>query len=216
MSLTPEEIGQNYKKKSLPELQLLLTDLESMRKDVLPILATEFRNRGDIESSQKINDYITGETAEIFTLEDAKVLLDERLSEGFSFEEIKLDLMDKGINIFDIINEESDKENRILDLITEKRKAGESEKNIEAFIDSNFELDENEKERISNRFIKVGKQKIVFGVILLALGLFVFFAKLFLNGFSISGIGAIIIGFGLLMTGINQVKKNNSEINLKQ
>ncbi|MDX2360079.1 MAG: hypothetical protein QNK23_04695 [Crocinitomicaceae bacterium] len=106
------EIKQNYTENSLSELEILLSDMETMRIDALHALFEEFNNREENELADRVQVFLIGSGQETKSdqekFDEIKNYISEQLEDGAPLNEIKLDLAEQGINIFDIIGHEAE------------------------------------------------------------------------------------------------------------
>jgi hypothetical protein len=96
----------------MPDGQLveLAKEAGSLRKDVLPVLQKELRERGMEEHALLVDQYLKEEVKAIgdMTKEELTRLVSQRLADGESIENLKIYLRENGINIYGLLVDENE------------------------------------------------------------------------------------------------------------
>jgi hypothetical protein len=102
--------------------------------------------------------------------DEVRLLINQRLEQGESAEKIKVDLRDRGVNIFDMSMLESRSEENIDRRFMELRKEGKSKIEIEAKLKEEFNISNEQAKKIPERMRATGSGLIVAGGVLLMIG----------------------------------------------
>jgi hypothetical protein len=202
-------IIENYKGLSTPELLQIASDPSSLEVEVIPHLQAELLNRGKQEEALQLSTYLIQKPKEYKTLsrdELAKIVQD-RLDSGEPLESISLDLKDQGINVFDILQNESTLKDKQFDYLVSLKDDGLDESAINEKMKGTFNLTEEEADIINRQLKNKGRYNLIIGYSLVIISVIIILAALGSGG-SI-GFGAVLlvaIGLWRILEGHRQRK----------
>ena len=192
-----KDIQENYKKMSIEKLIDLTIKPEGLRLEIIPILQQELISRGKTEAAMSLSEFLVRpkEKSRFRKLSevDLKKLIKERLDSGESIESIKIDLKDDGVDFFNFINNDDKLKDQAFDFITDLKKNGVGDKEINQKLNETFSLEKQEAEILKVQLRKRGRQKINSGYFLLIIGLILIVGSLSING-GINIAGIVFIG----------------------
>jgi hypothetical protein len=189
-------IIDNYKRLPTDELIEIAKNPEQLELEIIPHLQSELFNRNRKEEALLLSEYLIKRPKSVAELnkEELSEMIKERVDSGESLESIKLDLKDKGVDLFDILQVQNKLQDKALDYLTSLKEEGVDETEIDEKLKSRFSLDENEADILKRQLKAKGKQNLVIGYTLVIIMGLLSIAALSLGGFI--GIG------GLLLTAI--------------
>ncbi|CAA0247461.1 conserved hypothetical protein [Tenacibaculum maritimum] len=161
-----EEIQKTYSKFSDDELLKTVSDIKSLRKDVIPILQNELKERNLAIGLEKVNDFLLKEvTKKANDNFEPKKFIEEELKQGYSLETIKHKLNHMDVNMFEVIGNDNRDDEFLKQFIETNKKKGIKITEIEKELKEKFNvpiektrvLDEIiQKEGNKNKFIGFG------------------------------------------------------------
>ena len=198
-------IKQNYSERSLEGLKILLDEIDTLREDVIPVLRDEFIKRNDAESVEKIEHFLASSNqTQFFSNEDAKEYIRTELANGQSMDILKLELKERGINIFEIINEDENLETDAIQYMTNLKEQGVKNRDLQEHLDKEFEVVEGKEDELLKSLKRNGTINILFGILLLIIGCILFMGHLYLGRLPITSLLMIGLGIWRLSRGIKQ------------
>jgi len=199
--LSSEKIKENYSKLSDDELLKIVNEISSLRKDVIPILQDELKNRNLTDGLEKINNYLLKEVSKKPNDNfDPQKYIEEQLKQGYSLETIKHQLNHMNINMFEVIRNKRNDEKFIKQYIITNKKKGKRIVKIAKELEKNFNIPTEVTKAYNEILKKDAKKKTFIGVGLI---IFSIVASLLRGGIGISSV--IIFLLGLWYAGSKKV-----------
>ena len=199
--LSSEKIKENYSKLSEDELLKIVNEISSLRKDVIPILQDELKNRNLTDGLEKINNYLLKEVSkkpdDNF---DPQKYIEEQLKKGYSLETIKHQLDHMNINMFEVIRNKRNDEKFIKQYIITNKKKGKRIVKIAKELEKNFNIPTEVTKAYNEILKKDAKKKTFIGVGLIIFSIVASFLR---GGIGISSV--IIFLLGLWYAGSKKV-----------
>ncbi len=165
-------IINTYKSISTEKLISLSKNPADLELKAIPHLQAELISRGKAKEATELDDYLQNGVAEKldyrnFSKEEITALIQERLALGESFDSIKIDLKENGINIFDILKEEATAEARHFDFIANLQNNGASDTEIADKLNYTFGTTQQEAEALKEKYENRKRIGIIIGIIVL-------------------------------------------------
>lgn len=188
-------IIEKYKHMSTDELVDLAKNPGELERSVIPHLQSELLSRDKKEAALSLSNFLIAlPTAPVnlkgLTKAELFELIKLRIDSGENIEGIKLDLLDNGYNMLDIMNDDQELKNQSLEYLTSLKTEGLSEEQIDEKMKNTFSITENETEILKQQLKLKGKQNLIIGYsMLFIIGL------LGLSSLSMGG----SVGFGFLI-----------------
>lgn len=172
-----------YKEISTEKLILLSKNPSDLQIEVIPHLQAELISRGKLQEVKELDNYLQNGINERidyrdFSKEEIHALIQERLALGESFESIKIDLKENGINIFDILKEEAKTEARHFDFIANLQNNGAHDAEIADKLNYAFGTSQEEAEELKAKYENRKRIGIIVGAILIAFEIIQFLLQL--------------------------------------
>lgn len=188
----------NYKRLRTEELVQIASDPGALELAVIPHLQAELLNRDKKVEALRLSEFLVNrpELQQELTRDELAASIKERVDAGEPLESIKLDLEDRGINFFDIINDESNLKEKTFEYLTSLKEEGLEETEIDQKLNATFGMDEGEADVLKRQLRNRGKQNLIIGYsIVIIIG---FISLLLLEAGRSVSIGAILlIGIGI-------------------
>jgi hypothetical protein len=192
--------------KELPDSKLLelWKERNTLRSELVPVLKNEILTRGI-----KIDDSVVEVQSDYSDLsyKELQEFVSERLQTGESIESIKIDLADHGINVMELFNRESEKNEKVYNFLASSQKHDEDEEYVKQTLKEEYGIEEGEIPEYKQQMKSRAKAYISVG------GVLIFLSAIFLLIASETGMGGIrgilaLLGGGvfLLMKGLSQRK----------
>lgn len=161
----------NYKNHPEPVLRRIAGDYAKLTPEAQEALRDVLRERNmnELLASFETKETTRNSLAHL-SADEVRVLINQRLEQGESAEKIKMDLRDKGVNIFEMSMQESRSEENIDRRFMELQKEGRSKIEIEAKLKEEFNLAKDQSAKIPERMRATGSGLIVAGGVLLLIG----------------------------------------------
>ena len=161
-------IEDSYKKMSDDKLKLIVTELDNLIVEAIPILQQELLNRNLKEEVLVVTNFLLNlkENQNIYenlSVGELQEIIDERINSGESIESIKIDLKDNGINLFDILNADSKEREKVYENINYLKDLGYTEEEVNKELQSEFLLEESEAKRLQHELKSKGKMRLFLG-----------------------------------------------------
>ncbi|MET0392974.1 MAG: hypothetical protein ABW019_07520 [Chitinophagaceae bacterium] len=206
---TLDLVIENYKRLRTEELVHIAGDPGTLEPAVIPILQAELLNRDKKEEALKLSEFLVTrrEPQQELTKDELAAGIKERIDAGEPLESIKLDLEDRGINFFDIINDESRLKEKTFEYLTSLKEEGLDEVQIDEKLRTTFGMDTEEADVLKRELRNRGKQNLIIGyatvIIVGTLSLLTLGAG---RGVTIGAIVLIGIGIWRIVEGYRQRK----------
>jgi hypothetical protein len=133
-------------------------------------------------------------------------LIKLRIDSGENIEGIKLDLLDNGYNMLDIMNDDQELKNQSLDYLTSLKSDGLSEEQIDEKMKNTFSISENETEILKQQLKLKGKQNLIIGYSMLFIIGLLGLSSLAMGG-SVGFGFLIIIGTGVWLVALGHKQR---------
>lgn len=198
-------IRKNYSERSTEGLAELLGELSSLREDAIFALKDELISRNDEDGVQQIDDYLASSVEE-FTTDDAKEYVLSELANGQSLDVIRLELIERGINIFDIVNDDENLETEAMLYMTELKEQGASTDEVRERLNEEFVVVDGKEGELLKSLKRNGNINIFFGILLLIIGSVLLMGHLYLGRLPVTSLILIVLGIWRLSRGFKQRK----------
>jgi hypothetical protein len=189
-------IIENYKRMRTEELVQIARDPSDLELEIIPHLQAELLNRDKREEALRLSEFLIkrpGPQKEL-TKKELAESVKERIDSGEPLESIKLDLKDRGIDFFEVMNQENKLKDKTFEYLTSLKEEGLDETEIDQKLKATFGIDESEADILKRELRNKGKQNLIIG----------YFLVIVVGSLSLLTLGAgfgITIG-GMLLTGI--------------
>lgn len=166
-----------YKELSDSKLLQLWNERNTLKPELVPVLKNVLLERklNIIESEKEDKDVIQIDYSDL-SYKELQEYVTERLQTGESIESIKIDLADHGINVMDIFNRESEKNENVYNLLAESRINNADDVYVNRKLKEEYGIEENEipeyKQQMRSRaksYITIGGILVFISVILLGI-----------------------------------------------
>jgi hypothetical protein len=186
-------IIENYKRLPTEELIEIAKSPEQLELEIIPHLQSELFNRNKKEEALLLSEYLIKRPKSVAELnkEELTEMIKERVDSGELLESIKLDLKDKGVDLFNLLQVQNQLQGKALDYLTSLKEEGMDEAEIDEKLKSRFSLNENEADVLKRQLRAKGKQNLVIGYTLVIIMGILSIAALSLGGFV--GIGGLLL-----------------------
>lgn len=204
-----EKIKENYSKKHTEDLLLLLTDLSSLRSEILPILEQELISRGNTDDALVITNFLESQKQEQkkleFEISNIYAYIGNQLNQGNSLDKVGRTLDKNGIQLFEILNNKADSEKMIIDYKEYLKTNGVTNDEIE----NHISFIHQEIEQLRFDLGRKGSVNSILGAVILVVGILLTISTITDEYSSFSpkiGISLIIIGMIMASRGFLQKK----------
>lgn len=162
----------NYRNHPEPVLKRIAGDYEKLTPQAQEALRDVLRER-NLESLISDVDAKAEKTNSLAHLsaDEVRVLINTRLERGEKPENIKADLRERGVNLFNMSMQESRSEENIDRRFMELQKEGKTKTEIDTALKEEFKLSEERQAKIPERMRSTGAGLIIAGGVLLMVGL---------------------------------------------
>ena len=207
-----KDIEDNYARMDTEKLIHITNKPQDLRLDVISILQKELLKRGLNDEAMSITEFLiqSKENPSIsdMTEDQLKAFIKERLDSGEPLENVKIDLKEEGINIFDFISDDSKLKEKAFDYLVSLKQKGLQEDEIDEKLMRNLSMDKEETEILKFQLGRKGKQNLIFGYTLLIVGSLVLIFTLGVQGrITIGGLLFLSLGIWRVYVGYEQLKK---------
>lgn len=204
-------IEENYRRMTIEKLIDLAMKPQELRIEVIPILQQELLNRGLNKEAISLTDFLVRSKEKPRYSESSVVELkkqiEDRLESGESIESIKANLKDDGINIFDIINDENEVNEKAFDYISYLKQKGVGEKEIDEKLKKTFSMEKEDSEMLKIQLKKKGNQNLIIGYSISIIALLLIITSFVGNRVTIGVIFVLAIGIWRIVKGYEQLKE---------
>lgn len=178
-----ESIETYYKGAPTLELLELVSKPSVLRKEVIPLLQRELINRNEQEAALQLSAFLVEQKAPIHlnTPDQIDSYIEQRLNEGDPMENIRLDLKERGVTSFGMLDQGSEKQQLVMDYITTLKEQGATDNQIKEKLETNLEINPEEIDVLQSKLYRKGTMNLVVG-----------YSMVFLLG----GIGLISLSVG--------------------
>jgi hypothetical protein len=188
-------VEDNFKKLSTDELIDLAKKPEQLNREVIPLLQKELINRNKPEEAITLSNYLVNGPEKVnLSLEELQEETYERMQSGESIESIKFDLKEKGINTFDVIDNDNKRKNKVFDYIISLKDLELEDSEINQRLQEKYSITEEECEILKTSLKNKGRQNLIIGFA--SVGITLIIVPVVLSAGGSVGLGAIMI-FGL-------------------
>lgn len=192
---------------SLPDGKLisLSRNPKELTAEAQDILKEELSRRELFEAVHKMER--EQEIAVLFESEDGiSEFIALRISEGYTQQEISMELKERGTNMFEIQQAIGDREEAVYTYYAQNAEAITNNPFADTAVKDAYQLSDAELAEIKKRAIRRGKTNIVVGLVLLGFGSITFVAGLFIGRLSGYLLAVVATGIGLIVRG-NRLKR---------
>jgi hypothetical protein len=195
----------NYKNHPEPTLKRIAGEYSKLTPEAQEALRDVLKERGleEMISHVAAKPESKGDLSHL-SADDVRMLINQRLEKGENPEKIKIDLKERGVNLYNMSLYESRSEENIDRRFMELQSQGKSSEEIHAKLKEEFKLSGEQATKIPDRLRSSGTWFLVAGGVLLLVGIPFFAVMLEAKGKPKLKIPIIIIsaGIGLLIAGI--------------
>ncbi len=166
-----ESIEKYYKEAPTLELLELVSKPSVLRKEVIPLLQRELINRNEQEQALRLSEFLVEEKAHVNldTPDQIDAYIQQGLNEGVTMENIRLDLRERGVTSFGILDQGNEKQQMVMDYITTLKEQGATENQIKEKLETNLEINPEEIEVLQSKLHRKGTMNLVIGYSLVVL-----------------------------------------------
>lgn len=197
-----------YKNMHTDELLQLAANPSGLRVEVIPVLQKELLSRNKQNEALELSRYLVEKPASLRNTspEDLLDMVKSRMDSGEPLESIKIDLKERGVNLYDLLNREDLARERIHDYVVSLKNRGLSDEEVNVQMQETFDIGEAEASLMNTEVRQKGTRNIVIGVSIVAL-LLLLLAGSIASGSYRMGFGVFIIfglGIWLIVKGVGQ------------
>lgn len=213
MSFNIEAIENYYKEAPTLELLEIAQKPDALRKEIIPVLQRELLGRNEPEAAIRLSEFLVKQNeTKPETPEQIDAYIQKRLDSGDPIENIRIDLKEKGVTSFGILEQNEVKQEAIIDYVSTLKEQGATNDEIKEKLETNLNINPEELKVLQSKMYKKGTLNLVIGytfVILLGgLGLVTLMVG---RGMSIPSI--VLIGVGLWrITEGYKLRKNSGHV----
>ncbi|MFT3679678.1 MAG: hypothetical protein QM791_05370 [Ferruginibacter sp.] len=204
-----DAIIENFKRLSTSELLLLAQKPAELRKEVIPHLQSALLTRDKKEEAILLSEFLVNRPRLFNELskEELTELIKQRIDSGENLESIKLDLKDNGVEMFDILNNETVFQNKTFDYLSSLKNEGLEETEIDEKMKAAFNLSDTEADIIKRQLRTKGMQNLIIGYSLLFIVVILIIASFAIGGnITIGAILLLALGIWRIFKGYEQRK----------
>ncbi|MGB3467175.1 MAG: hypothetical protein WBA74_17975 [Cyclobacteriaceae bacterium] len=202
-----EEFKAHYRNLHDHKLIDLVSNKESLRKEAVEALRTELAYRGLTdelaaleEADREVSHYSQMSLVEI------QSMVAERMMLGESFESIRTDLEQHGVDVKELLNEEAEEQEGISEFILDAKNQNFTEQEIKDALKAEYHLNDEEIDDLKGKIKSRGKGQVVLGVFLVIFAICIFVFYMTIQRFSFMAVGLAGVGIGLIVKGRGQKK----------
>ncbi|CAA0182338.1 hypothetical protein [Tenacibaculum maritimum] len=197
-----EEIQKTYSKFSDDELLKIVRDIKSLRKDVIPILQNELKERNLTIGLEKVNDFLLKEVTKNANENfEPKKFIEEELKQGYSLETIKHKLNHMDVNMFEVIGNDNRDDEFLRQFIETNKKKGIKIAEIEKDLKEKFNVPIEKTRALDEIIQKEGNKNKFIGFGLVVFSILSIFLK---GGIGISTMVLFLLGMWRIVLGFNK------------
>lgn len=162
----------NYKNHPEPVLKRITGEYNKLTPQAQEALRDVLRERkmDELLASLEVKEKEQNSLAHL-SADEVRVLINSRLGQGENIESIKIDLRERGVNIYKMSMEESRSEENIDRRFMELQSEGKTKEQIDRKLKEEFKLSEEQANKIPERMRSNGSGLIGAGTLLLIIGL---------------------------------------------
>lgn len=168
---TIEEFKNHYSRLSSSKLIELIKDAKDLRSELIPILHAELIKRNMTAEAESLIELTKPDAPKInykeYSGDEILKMINERIKNGESLENIKDDLKTHDIDIFDYINEDARIKADAMNYLTELINEDVEPEVIKDKMKTTFLIDNSELVKLKAELKGKGKNNLLFGFILL-------------------------------------------------
>jgi hypothetical protein len=202
-------VADHYKNLHTAELVNIAKDPAGLRPEVIPVLQKELLSRNEPEVALELSHYLVHGHERLNNLspEALQESINQRLASGETLDSIKIDLRDNGVDIFDIINYDSQKKEKTFEYMVALKDQGFKGQELSDKLQETFAIKEEETEILKAQLKSKGRKNLVIGFsMVIVVSIFMLVAA---GSGLYPGIGAIILfalGIWRIIEGLRQTK----------
>jgi hypothetical protein len=202
-------IIEKYKALRTEELIELARNPHQLELGVIPHLQAELFNRNKKEEAILLSEFLVKRPRAVAELprEELAQMIKERVDSGELLESIKLDLKDKGVDLFDILHVQNKMQDKAIGYLTSLKDEGMNDEEIDEKMKSNFSLTPDETDILKRELKVKGKQNLIIGYTLVISMSILSVVVLSMGGYiGIGGLLLVAIGVWRIIEGHRQRK----------
>ncbi len=191
-------IKNNYSNLSNKQLVELIDKPKILRPEVIDLLKSELTLRGLTEELAILNENIEFEAFQNELIENpdkAREYVQTRLKNGHSIEEIRLDLKELGLNVFELLSDEIIEVESKNYIYQELKDEGLNQVQIEEVLETEFNYSTEEQQQLKEIIRKRGRLYVTLGVFMAIIGLLLFVSSIAMG--RLRGSFILVFGFGI-------------------
>jgi hypothetical protein len=190
-------IEDNYKRISTDELINIAKEPELLELEVIPLLQKELFSRNKQEEALALSNFlINGSSERELTKRELKEQAYERIESGESIDSIRLDLKDKGVDMFDVVYDSNKRTAKILKYLMALKEQDLGETEINEKLQKEFSMTEAEADIVQGDLKAKGRQNQVIGATITLFSGVIVIASIALGG-SVGIGGVLLLGLGV-------------------
>lgn len=189
-------IEDNYRELSTQELINIAKEPDGLEIDVIPLLQKELINRNEPAAALALTNFLINGSERELTRRELKEQAYQRIESGESIESIKLDLKDKGVDIFDAVYDDNKRNAKRTQYLMALKEQGLDEMEINEKLQKEFSITEAEADILQAEMKAKGRQNQIIGVTMVLVSVAVIIAAMAMGG-SIGVGGIFILGIGI-------------------
>jgi hypothetical protein len=213
MSFNIEAVENYYKEAPTLELIEIAQNPHTLRKEIIPVLQRELLVRNENEAALGLSEFLVQQNEpKLETPEQIDAYIQKRLDSGAPLENIRIDLKEKGVTSFGILEQNEVKQEAIIDYVSTLKEQGATNAEIIEKLETNLDIKPEELTVIQAKMYKKGTLNLVIGyTIVILLGGLGLVTLMVGRGMSIASI--ILIGIGLWrITEGYKLRKNSGQV----
>jgi len=213
MSFNIDAIENYYKEAPTLELLEIAMAPAALRKEIIPVLQRELLDRNEPEAALALSEFLVQQNeAKPETPEQIDVYIQKRLDSGDPIENIRIDLKEKGVTSFGILEQNEVKQEAIIDYVSTLKEQGATNTEIKEKLATNLDIKPEELEVLQAKMYKKGTVNLVIGYsIVILLGGLGLVSLMVGRGMSISSILLIGVGLWRIIEGY-KLRKNSGQV----
>lgn len=209
-----EHIKEKYRSLTTGELLEIAKDPGELRVEVIPLLQAELFSRDKKEEALLLSEflvtrsgsghYVPEEDRSGIPLSNAELaaIIRARLDSGEPAESIKIDLKDKGIEMFDLLDKEAAFERDTSEYLASLKEEGMDESEVKERMNTVFDLTNAETDILNRKLKTRGNQNLIIGyAIVIIIGVLSLYSLVLTGSVTIGAVLLIAIGIWRIAEG---------------
>lgn len=197
---------------STPDLIKLSKNPKDLREDVLPILKAELLKRGKKDDALALFDFHENGSElnyQDLSLKEIRQMVQDRVNSGESMESIKIDLKENGIDVFEILKEDHQFQEKVFHSITQMKQDGATSIEIDEHLEKAYNLEKADAVKLKSDLKIKGKRNKNIGFALILVS-FIIGSYIIIKDDRYKGllkcVALMVTGFSLYIIGTKQEK----------